>query len=693
MDRNEYSEDEVAVVASSCVLPGASNSDQFWKMLIEQKSQIKTISDRRLKKFLMSEKRETVADRIYSALACEISEEDFQLYLDLNSLERGKFSRLDAYLFEAARQLNTIYPLGKRERRTDFLVGCMNPDPGHEVRLINQNLDNYTSTLMAFMGEKYRPQIVQALRENFINLIDEHVEGVDQAFVSSALNKVAQKYSIEGEQLVVDAACASSLISLSLGVRRLRAGLCDVAICGGAESNLRYGAYMVFSKVGALAEKYSLPFDKKTQGLVQGEGCVLFVLKLLKNAVRDKDPIEGVLRGIEGSSDGRSASLFQPTQQGQTLAYKNLYQTHRRLDYLEAHGTGTQVGDQTEWAGIGDFFKGHHLPVGSVKALIGHTKGAAGAAGTLKSLLILKNRLVPGSKYLETPIFDEKDSQPYINKQTLKLPKDSVLSIGVNSFGFGGTNYHLSLEEFDSSKLVRNSHEVKRSKIAVVQTSSLSLENFAKADFLNYKLPFVIPPNSVKAIDKVQLGALVATSEAVLRVGPVWNLLPREKVNVVSACTLSLDQTEELLHRLAYEILDQSVSASPNQDPKFAKRLHDSKKNIVDALYSPINEDAATGILNNVIAGRVANLFDLFGKSYHIDKDVASPGAAWKMINLELQQNPDQLFIFIAVDEESPPGQFKVIRKNVNVHLVTTTKFAEDCELDISNLVEVREAL
>ena len=693
MDRNFYSQQEVAVVATSCVLPGASDSDQFWKMLVDQRSQVKTISDKRLKKFLMSDKREAGLDRIYSSLACEISEEDFQMYLDLNGLQRQKFSRLDSYLFEACRQLNATIPLKKSQRRVDFLLGCMNPDPSHEVRLINQNLDNYTQTLTAFMGEKYRPQIEQVLRENFINLIDEYVEGVDQAFVSSAINKVARKYSLEGEQLTVDAACASSLISISLGMKRLRAGLCDLAICGGAESNLRYGAYMVFSKVGALAEHHSLPFDKKTQGLVQGEGCVLFALKLLQTAIRDGDKIEGVFRAVEGSSDGRAASLFQPTQQGQALAYKNIYESDRNLDYLEAHGTGTQVGDQTEWAGLSDFFKGHHLPVGSVKALIGHTKGAAGAAGTLKTLLILKNRMIPGSNYLESPVFEEKDSEPYINRVAVELPKNANLKMGVNSFGFGGTNYHLSLENYDANKALKPIAIKAKSPVVLVDSSEFDLENFAKADFLKFKLPFVIPPNSVKAIDKVQLGALVATSDVTLKLGAVWNLLPREKINIVSACTLSLDQTDELLHRLAYEILEQSVSSDPKQDAKFTKRLRDSKKNIVEALYSPINEDAATGILNNVIAGRVANLFDLFGKSYHVDKDVASPGAAWKMIHMELVENPDQLFILIAVDEESPAEEYKVIRKKLSVHLVTSVKFAEQYELPVKNTVELRGSL
>ena len=691
--KQSFFTNDIAVISYSCVLPQARSPEQFWKNCIEEKNAVGKVSDERLKNYLVSEVPDAQKDRIYSTLACEISRTDYEYYLEKNNLKAENANRLHAYAFEAVRQVLEKIPKSSLSKKVDLILGCMNPDTEHELQIIQENRKMYLENAVdKFLdGKTEGREELDLLVNKAVDEISKDLNPSEHHFFSTyTLAQVAERFGLNGEQFVVDTACASSLTAIDLAMQRLKLGQTDLALAGGIESNLGHGAYIIFSKVGALATKKSAPMDTTTEGLVQGEGSVIFALKRLEDAINDGDEISGVIRAVAGSSDGRSASLFQPNVNGQVAVYNRVYTDDRNIDYLEAHGTGTQVGDVTEKNSIKEFFSSQKLPVGSVKSLVGHTKGAAGATGLLKALFIIKKRCIPGSGYVTSSVFESNPNEAYVNTSKIDISHDNPIRVGINSFGFGGTNYHLLIEEFRKDSDLVKKEFGNNVKVGVIAESKMSLENFEREDFKKFDFPFRLPPNSLKAIDKVQLLALLASWNCIKDLGHLWNYVPKDKVGVISACTLCLDQIFDMIHRLAYEMIASSAETEKPDHP-LPKKLRAYLEENVKPQFAPINEDAATGVLNNVIAGRICNIFDLYGKSYNLDKDTASVAAGLQAIENELRINPDQLFIFIAVEETHDLAEHRTKRHSVTARLITSEQFAFENEMFFKQSFSVSE--
>lgn len=678
---NPYSTSDVAIVAHGCVMPGALNSQEFWENCLNEVSLIKKISEERLKRYQTNGNPKS-KDRIQSYLACEVPVSAYHELLRKHNLKREESSRLFTYLYESLAQVMSLVNPNCSGSRRDLIVGCMNPDADYEKQIMRLHSDHYIDRVVrgVSVGHEAKRQSIQALvTEKIQDAYLDYNQKEKPFYSSEALARLCKQYELSGEHYLIDAACASSLVAVDIAVQRLRLGLCDFVVAGGVESNLGYGTYMAFSAVGALAPDYSVPFDKKSQGIVQGEGAVLFGLKRLSDALRDGDMIHAVIRGVAGSSDGRSASLFQPNIQGQTIVYQRVYQQDRELSFLEAHGTGTLVGDQTEMESITGFFKDQRFPVGSCKTLYGHSKATAGAAGMLKSIFIIKEKLVPPSSKIQSPVFT-KTSGPYINTTVERLPADRLVRTGINAFGFGGTNYHVLLEEFDPHRELRPDRSPPAVDTVLITQADVDMDAFEVESFLTHGFPFRLPPKTLNSTDKVQLAALLAAWNAIKPLGKLWPLIPREKVNVVSGCTLFLDKIIDWVDCFAYEIVDTGKESDPERSELLRMVGAYIEKEILPS-YVNINEDSTPGILNNIIAGRVCNSFDLFGKSYNIDKDTASSALVLQTALQELQLNPDQLFICLSVIEAPDESDQKTARLAVEARLVTSREFARQHEL------------
>ncbi|MGL6094670.1 MAG: beta-ketoacyl synthase N-terminal-like domain-containing protein, partial [Fimbriiglobus sp.] len=210
-----------------------------------------------------------------------------------------------------------------------------------------------------------------------------------------AAGRIANRLDLGGTNCVVDAACASSLGAVHLAALELQAGLCDIAVTGGADTFNDIFMFMCFSKTPALsATGNAKPFDAAGDGTILGEGIGLVVLKRLADAELDGDRVYAVLKGIGSSSDGKGGAIYAPVAAGQKKAIRNAYRlagvTPDTIELVEAHGTGTKVGDTVEVSALsevyGDASGGKPRPwcaVGSVKSQIGHTKAAAGAASLI----------------------------------------------------------------------------------------------------------------------------------------------------------------------------------------------------------------------------------------------------------------------------------------------------------------------
>ncbi|WP_287129604.1 polyketide synthase [Candidatus Cyanaurora vandensis] len=274
--------------------------------------------------------------------------------------------------------------------------------------------------------------------------------------------RVAHCFDLRGGNSTVDAACAASLGALDYALKSLRMGETDLVVLGGSESGNNPFGYAAFCKTRALSVKgRSTPFDASADGFVMGEGCGVVLLKRLSEAERDGDKIYAVLRSVGISSDGMGKGITAPNSKGQMLAMGRAYQlagiNPATVGMVEAHGTSTRVGDAAEVASLTEVFRAHvtqpgTIALGSVKSMIGHLRAAAGIAGLIKAILSVHHGILPPTINYQTPNpnMDIANSPFYVNTQARYWPESPLpRRAAINSFGFGGTNFHALVESYD----------------------------------------------------------------------------------------------------------------------------------------------------------------------------------------------------------------------------------------------------
>jgi PfaD family protein len=274
--------------------------------------------------------------------------------------------------------------------------------------------------------------------------------------------RIANRFDLGGTNCVVDAACASSLGALHLGLAELESGRADMVLTGGVDTLNDIFMHMCFSKTPALSPTGDArPFSDRADGTLLGEGLGMVVLKRLSDAERDGDRIYALIRGLGTSSDGRAKSIYAPLSKGQARALKAAYRDAnvrpRDIGLLEAHGTGTKAGDAAEFEGLVSVFREDSgdapwCALGSIKSQVGHTKAAAGAAGLIKAALALHHKVLPPTIKIDRPnpalkIDESPFSLPTSARPWLRSKRGPRLA-AVSSFGFGGSNFHTVLEEY-----------------------------------------------------------------------------------------------------------------------------------------------------------------------------------------------------------------------------------------------------
>jgi acyl transferase domain-containing protein/SAM-dependent methyltransferase len=280
---------------------------------------------------------------------------------------------------------------------------------------------------------------------------------------SMAAGRLAYTLGVCGPALTIDTSCSSSLTAVHLACQSLRAGECDLALAGGVNVILAPQMHIGFSRAHMLApDGRCKTFDEAADGYVRSEGCAIVALKRLGDALEGGDRVQAVVRGSAVNHDGRSAGLTAPSRGAQALllrdAYRNAGVALDEVGMIEAHGTGTSLGDPIEMEALGEVFAGRPfglspIAVGSVKTNLGHTEAASGMAGLLKAALSLQHRQIPRHLNLKTKSafipWAELPFQIPLEQTEWKLGTDQRRRIaGVSSFGFSGSNAHVVLEEF-----------------------------------------------------------------------------------------------------------------------------------------------------------------------------------------------------------------------------------------------------
>lgn len=352
-----------------------------------------------------------------------------------------------------------------------------------------------------------RPHWAEALRREGLpeatveavcqRIFDSYPEWNESTFPGLLANvtagRVANRFNLGGTNCVVDAACASSLGALALAADELRLGKTDLVVTGGADALNDIFMYMCFSRTPAMSFSGDCrPYSDAADGTMLGEGVGLFALRRLADAERDGDEIYAVIAGVGSSSDGSSKSIYAPRSEGQAEALRRAWSeagcAPAEIGLIEGHGTATKAGDAAEVEGLKQAFgnaQGRTRPwcaLGSVKSQIGHTKSAAGAAGLFKAVMALHHKVLPPTTKVDrpnpqlglegSPLYLNTAARPWVEAPGRKR------RAGVSAFGFGGSNFHVLVEEYAGP---RPAPRVSRARVHLLVLGAESVAALAAA--------------------------------------------------------------------------------------------------------------------------------------------------------------------------------------------------------------------
>lgn len=445
---NEKSVD-VAIVGVASIFPGAKDTTTFFENVLAGKSAITEVPEKRWNRELYFEAGGTG----------ETTPSKWGGFLPETVFEPGEFGIPPRSLaaIDPAQLLSLVVA-----KRALADAGYADRDFDRERASVIFGAESGTDLANAYAFRatyrQYLGQLPDALDEVLPKLTEDSFPGVLSNVIAG---RIANRLDLGGVNYTVDAACASSLAAIDMACKELAAGTSDLVVSGGADLHNSANDYLLFASVHALSPTGQCrTFDAKADGIALGEGVAAVVLKRLEDAERDGDRVYAVIKGVGGSSDGKSLGLTAPRKEGQRRALERAYAragvSPADVSLLEAHGTGTVVGDKTELATLQEIFdEAGALPgactLGSVKSQIGHTKCAAGLAGLIKSALAIHHRVLPPTSNVDTPNAAYRgDASAFVFRKTAAPWLDDVRRAGVSAFGFGGTNFHVVLESHDS---------------------------------------------------------------------------------------------------------------------------------------------------------------------------------------------------------------------------------------------------
>jgi acyl transferase domain-containing protein/NADPH:quinone reductase-like Zn-dependent oxidoreductase/acyl carrier protein len=422
----------IAIIGLACRLPGADDADEFWKLLKSQGDAIGPISTDRWDVDYFYHPEPTNPMKMY--------------------VREGGFIS-DVYKFDAE-----FFGISPRE------AAQMDPQQRLALELTWEALEcagivpgtlagSATSVVMGVSSQDYGA----LMREQSAALETHSMAGAALSLVS---NRVSYVFDLRGPSFSVDSACSSSLVAVHEACESLRRGDAVLAIAGGVNLNLSPFGGIGFSRARMLSPTGRChAFAAQADGYVRSEGGGIVVLKPLATALADRDVVHAVILGSGVNSDGRTDGISMPNGAAQEELLRRVYLQAGvdpgSVDYVEAHGTGTPVGDPIECMSLGAVIgrarrDGRPCLIGSVKTNIGHLESAAGIAGLVKTVLSLRHREIPASLHFKTPnpaIAFADLNLAVVDKPVTLRDRARLQVMGVNSFGFGGTNAHIILRE------------------------------------------------------------------------------------------------------------------------------------------------------------------------------------------------------------------------------------------------------
>ena len=471
----------IAIVGLGAVLPDAANVSAFWNNVKTGRYCISEVSPERWDPALYFDEDHSAPDKTYSKIGGWVRDFEWDPMKWRMPIPPRVVDAMDmAQLWAIACTREALEDYGYPKRPLDpdrmaVILGNAMAGEKHYFTALRVYFPEYSTQLseassFAALPSDLRAKISEELHDRITQRIPDITEDSMPGELANCIaGRIANIFNFHGPNYVVDAACASAMAAFSAATEGLIAGDYDCVITGGIDRNMGASTFVKFCKIGALSATGTRPYAEGADGFVMGEGAAIFLLKRLADAERDGDKIYAVIRGVGGASDGKGKGITAPNPVGQKLAVERAWKkaglSPATATMIEGHGTSTKVGDVVEVQSMIAVLGETNLPhgsvaLGSVKSNIGHLKGAAGAAGMLKAALALYEKVLPPTVNCarKNPDIDFAHSPLYVNTELRPwdVPKDTPRRCGASAFGFGGTNFHVVLEEFIPHRLSGN---------------------------------------------------------------------------------------------------------------------------------------------------------------------------------------------------------------------------------------------
>ncbi|OFX87034.1 MAG: hypothetical protein A2X00_10635 [Bacteroidetes bacterium GWE2_32_14] len=441
----EYTGLEIAVIGMSCRFPGANNINEFWSNLKNGVESLEFLTEKELENIDQKIKDNPFYVRAKGGIIKDIYSFDEQ-YFNYNP--------------------NEVEVMNPQNRLIHELILEALEDAGCNSYNFNKKISLFAS---GSSSTNWEMLINQSEISNQIGQFN----SVLFSRIDYLATRIAYKFNLKGQSVFISTACSSSLVAIHLACRSLLAGECNMALAAGSSLSILpqdgyiYQKDMIFSSDG-----HCRAFDESADGTVRGQGGGVIVLKLLDDAIKDRDHIYAIIKGTATNNDGcQKIGYTAPSVEAQADVVKNAMLFGEvepsTISFVETHGTGTNLGDPIEIEALKLAFntkEKNFCGIGSVKTNIGHLDNASGIAGFIKTVLAIKNKTIPPTLNFKNPNhkIDFENSPFYVNCELKDIiDKKESIRAGVSSFGIGGTNAHVVLEEFNQEKkhsLSRNNH-------------------------------------------------------------------------------------------------------------------------------------------------------------------------------------------------------------------------------------------
>ncbi|WP_066022305.1 MULTISPECIES: type I polyketide synthase [Clostridium] len=446
---HESTEDyNAAIVGMSCRFPNGGNSpEEYWDVLISGKNGISNMPRDRWD-----------IDKYYS----EDKNEPGKMYTKKGGFLNVPINKFDAQFFNISpKEAESLDP---QQRILLELTWEAFESSGMDIR---EYFGTNTGVYVGIAGDEYS---FAHYKSGDLSKVNPY--SLTGTTFSTACGRISYVFGFEGPCMSVDTACSSALTALHVACKAIESGEIDTAVVAGVNLMITPSIHICFSKLGAISpDGQSKSFDASADGYGRGEGAGVLILKRVKDAEKEKDNILGIIRGTAINQDGRSNGLTAPNGLSQEKVIKKALNSANLnpndIDYIEMHGTGTKLGDPIEVNAVANAYcknriKENPLKIGSVKSNIGHLEAASGIASIIKALLIFKNNVIPANlNFIEPNSFIPWQEIPVevVAKNTEWKKKRRLRRVGINGFGFGGSNAHVIIEEPNNKDI--EEHNVK----------------------------------------------------------------------------------------------------------------------------------------------------------------------------------------------------------------------------------------